>query len=148
MSADTSFPTCLLVEDDKVLASVLETALSDQGFEVVVAHNGDAAFEELNDQSSNFKAVVTDIRLGKGPDGWNVAHRARELTAGVPIIYMSGDSAADWSAKGVPESVMLQKPFVIAQLMTAVTTLMNAAGSATALSDAMANDSQSEPSSD
>ncbi len=38
---------------------------------------------------------------------------------------MSGDSAYDWSANGVPESIMLRKPFVFAQLITALTTLLN-----------------------
>jgi hypothetical protein len=53
---------------------------------------------------------------------------------------MSGDSAHEWSANGVPESVMLQKPFVMAPLITAITTLLNQAGNATALSDPMARD--------
>jgi DNA-binding response OmpR family regulator len=35
---------------------------------------------------------------------------------------------------------MLQKPFVIAQLVTALTTLLNRASSASALSDAMIAD--------
>jgi hypothetical protein len=45
---------------------------------------------------------------------------------------MSGDSAREWSANGVPESIMLQKPFVLAQLITAITTLLNQASSGTA----------------
>ena len=40
---------------------------------------------------------------------------------------MTGDSAADWSAEGVPNSVMLQKPFAEAQLLTAMGTLLIAA---------------------
>jgi hypothetical protein len=50
---------------------------------------------------------------------------------------MSGNSAQQWTIDGVPESIMLQKPFVIAQLVTALTTLLNQASSATALRDAM-----------
>lgn len=76
-----------------------------------------------------------------------MCRRGRELVSGIPVIYMSGDSAHEWSANGVPESVMLQKPFVIAQLITAVTHLLNLAGNATALSEAMTADSKNEPSS-
>ena len=69
--------------------------------------------------------MITDIRLGKGPSGWEVGHRAREIVSGIPVIYISGDSAHDWSAKGVPNSVMVPKPFVAAQIITAISTLLN-----------------------
>ena len=39
---------------------------------------------------------------------------------------MSGAHAADWASKGVPNSIMLEKPFAPAQLVTAVATLLNA----------------------
>jgi hypothetical protein len=48
----------------------------------------------------------------------------REHIHDLPVIYMSGDSAADWSSKGVPNSVIVAKPFVAAQIVTAVATLM------------------------
>lgn len=137
---ESNFPILLLVEDDSALQVVLEEALSDEGFEVVVANNGNAAIIQLNANAAQFKALITDIRLGAGLSGWDIGKHARELVSGIPVIYMSGDSSHEWSANGVPESVMLAKPFVIAQLMTAVTTLMNNAVSATALSDAMTAD--------
>jgi DNA-binding response OmpR family regulator len=65
----------------------------------------------------------------RGPSGWEIGRRARELTPTLPVIYMSGDSAHEWSAHGVPQSIMLQKPFALAQLVTAVTTLLNQASS-------------------
>ena len=132
MSTEDSFPSLLLVEDDFALQSVLEIALSEEGFEVVVANTGAAALEELTAGNTQFRAVITDIRLGKGPSGWEVARRAREITSRLPIVYMSGDSAGEWTVYGVPASVMLQKPFVVAQLVTAVTTLLNIAGNASA----------------
>jgi hypothetical protein len=39
--------------------------------------------------------------------------------------YLSGDSAEDWTSKGVPHSIMLPKPFAPAQLVTAVSQLLN-----------------------
>jgi len=42
------------------------------------------------------------------------------------VIYMTGDSAIVWVAEGVPASVMVQKPFAIAQMVTAVSNLLNA----------------------
>lgn len=133
-------PILLLVEDDQALQAILEAALSDEGFDVVVAGTGQKAIEELEGGNRVFKGLVTDIRLGSGPDGWEVGHRARQILPGIPVVYMSGDSVHEWSAEGVPESVMLQKPFAIAQLIVAMTTLLNAASNASALSSAMAED--------
>lgn len=137
MTTDLSFPILLLVEDDAALQLVLETALTDEGFKVSTANDGKAAMAALDATGAQFNAVITDIRIGAGPTGWEVGKHAREITSGIPVIYMSGDSAHEWSANGVPDSVMLLKPFVIAQLITAVTTLLNSAGNATALKDAM-----------
>jgi DNA-binding response OmpR family regulator len=129
-----TFPILLLVEDDFALQSVLEIGLSEEGFEVVAASNGNAALQELALDKTTFSAIITDIRLGKGPSGWEVGKRAREVTSGIPVVYMSGDSLHEWTANGVPESMMLQKPFVIAQLISALTTLLNNVGIASALS--------------
>jgi DNA-binding response OmpR family regulator len=135
----------LLVEDDENLRDLLEMALADQGFEVALASSGTDAVAELNAAGARLKAVVTDIQLGIGPSGWEVGRRARELVSGIPVVYMSGNSVHEWSANGVPESVMLQKPFVMAQLITAITTLLNSASSATALRNAMAHDGHAKP---
>ncbi len=72
-------------------------------------------------------ALVTDIRLQDEKDGWEVARRGRELNPTLPVVYMSGDSALDHTSQGVPHSVMVQKPFAAAQIVTAVSTLINKA---------------------
>ena len=43
------------------------------------------------------------------------------------MIYMTGDSAADWSAQGVPRSQIVQKPFAIGQVVTALNMMLTAA---------------------
>lgn len=72
--------------------------------------------------------MLTDIQLGRGPDGWEVARHARELVPEMPVVYISGDSAHEWTARGVPDSIMVSKPFVDAQIITAVSTLLNQTG--------------------
>jgi DNA-binding response OmpR family regulator len=147
MTAGTAaLPILFLVEDDPALQPVLAVALEEEGFEVITASDGAEAIAILETDGTGFKAVITDIRLGKGPSGWDVGHRGREIVPGIPMIYMTGDSAHEWTANGVPESVMLLKPFVIAQLVTAITTLLNQASNATALSDAMTADGNAKPS--
>jgi DNA-binding response OmpR family regulator len=123
----TLSPLLLLVEDEAAIIDVLEDALTESGFEVVKASDGTKALETIDAGASKFRAIITDIKLGPGPDGWAVASHAREIVPHMPIIYMSGDSAQDWASKGVPGSVMLAKPFAPAQLVTAVATLVTEA---------------------
>jgi DNA-binding response OmpR family regulator len=84
---------------------------------------------ELETDAARFRAVITDIKFGAGPDGWDVGRRAREIIADMPVVYMSGDSAPEWTSKGVPNSIMVAKPFAPAQIITAVSTLLNQADS-------------------
>ena len=105
----------------------LEEELDEAGFALVVATDGRQALAEIEADVARFRAVVTDIRLGQGPTGWDVARRAREILPEMPVVYVSGDSAHEWSAQGVPGSVMVQKPFVSAQIITALSTLLNQA---------------------
>jgi DNA-binding response OmpR family regulator len=73
-----------------------------------------------------YRALVTDVNLGRDKlDGWEVARHARDIDPVFPVVYMSGDSAEDWASKGVPNSIMLARPFAPAQLVTAVAQLMN-----------------------
>jgi CheY-like chemotaxis protein len=74
--------------------------------------------------------VLTDIRMPRKTAGRDVGRRARKLAPSIPVIYMPGDSAAEWSANGVPNSVLLQKAFLDAELTTALATLLNAPSTA------------------
>lgn len=115
-----------MVEDDPLIQSIVEEALTDGGFEIVIASSGENAIDLLEDQSVKYRAVVTDINMGRDKlDGWDVARRAREIDAGLPVVYMTGASADDWVSKGVPSSILMRKPFAPAQLLTAVSQLLN-----------------------
>jgi len=120
-------PLLLLVEDDPLVSLAIEDFLSSAGFRILAATSGKEAIDHLKADPASISAVVTDIRLGSGPSGWDVAHRVRELVPTMPVVYMTGDSASLWAAHGVPGSVVLQKPFVEAQLITAIATLLNQA---------------------
>jgi DNA-binding response OmpR family regulator len=74
----------------------------------------------------NYKALVTDVALKGRLNGWEVAAQIRETDSGFPVVYMSAH-ADEWASKGVPNSIMLAKPFAPAQLVTAVSQLLNSA---------------------
>jgi DNA-binding NtrC family response regulator len=120
-------PLILVADDETAIAEIVRDALEDGGFDVRVCASGADALKAIEELSDGLAGVVTDIRIGAGPDGWTIARRARELHGGLAVIYMSGDSAADHTSQGVPDSVMIQKPFALVQIVTAVASLLNGA---------------------
>ena len=114
----------LVVDDNSDLLFVLEAFLEDAGYETQSASSGEAALAILDRAAVPFHAVVTDIRLGRGPSGWDVAERARALRPDLPVVYISGDSGHDWEARGVPHSAVLIKPFAQTQLVGAIRRLV------------------------
>ncbi|HEV2567087.1 response regulator transcription factor [Sphingomonas sp.] len=118
--------TILLVEDESLIALNLQEALEEAGFAVCHVPDGECAFAAIDACEANVAGVITDIQLGGDVDGWAVARHARELIPHVPVIYVSGDSAHQHTVSGVPNSIMVQKPFASVQIITAISTLLNA----------------------
>ena len=115
----------LVIEDDQAIQTIVDEALTEGGFEPAIAASGEEAVTLLKGGLTKYRALVTDIGLRGRMDGWEVAQQAREIDPAFPIIYMSGAHAEDWASKGVPNSIMLAKPFAPAQLVTAVSQLLN-----------------------
>jgi CheY-like chemotaxis protein len=114
----------LYVEDEHIVAMVVTMALEDAGFEVRHEDNGRSAVEVLQAKPDDYDALVTDVRLPE-MNGWSVARQARAISPGIPVVYVTGDSAGHWDREGVPNSVMLQKPFVNSDLIAALRALIN-----------------------
>jgi CheY-like chemotaxis protein len=113
-------PIILVVEDDYLIQSLAEDTLREGGFDTAVAASGEEELTLLQGHTSKYRALVTDINLQGKMDGWEVAQHAREIAPDFPVVYMSGAAAADWTS-----SIMLAKPFAPAQLLTAVSNLLN-----------------------
>jgi len=125
VALDVDLPIILVIEDDDEIQGLIEDTLSDGGFEPAIAASGEEAVTLLKGRTTNYRALVTDIGLRGKMNGWEVAQQAREIDPEFPVVYMSGAHAADWASKGVPNSIMLEKPFAPAQLVTALATLLN-----------------------
>jgi DNA-binding response OmpR family regulator len=115
----------LVVEDDEQIQTIVEDALTEGGFEPAVAPSGEEAVTLLSGHRGKYCALVADIVLRGRIDGWEVAQRAREIDPDFPIIYMTGAKAHQWPSRGVPNSILMEKPFAPVQLVTAVSQLLN-----------------------
>lgn len=90
-------------------------ALMEGGFESEIVASGEEAITLLQGDPTKYRALLTDIHLKGTLTGWDVAKRARELNPEMPVVYMTGAAADQWPSHGVPNSVLLNKPFAPAQ---------------------------------
>lgn len=115
----------LVVEDDPLIQGVIEDELAEGGFETALASSGEEAVTLLAGQKTNYRGLVTDINLRGRLEGWEVARKARELEPTFPVVYITGAAADAWGSQGVPNSILIKKPFAPAQLTAAVAQLLN-----------------------
>lgn len=106
----------LVVDDESLIAVMIEDILLEGGFKSVTASSGEMAIRIIDNSSEKFCALITDINLGPGCRGWEVARHATEMMRGIPVVYVTGDSEKDWASQGVPHSVLIHKPFASAQI--------------------------------
>jgi DNA-binding response OmpR family regulator len=123
----SELPLILVVEDEYALQGIVEDALTEGGFETEILSSGEEALTLFKGRLKEYRALVTDVNLKGHLSGWEVAKQVREINPSCPIIYMTGAAAGQWASHGVPNSILLEKPFAPAQLVTAVSNLLNAA---------------------
>jgi CheY-like chemotaxis protein len=106
----------LVVEDEEQLARMATLVLTQRGHHVVVATSGDEALERLDQE--RFELVISDLGLGTGKNGWDVADHVRQRWPGTRFVLVTGWGAAidpqEARARGVHE--VIAKPYRIADL--------------------------------
>jgi two-component system, OmpR family, response regulator len=83
--------TILVVEDQQVLREIMKEYLSDEGYQVLEAEDGQQALELFHEHEINL--VILDIMLPQ-VDGWSVCRRIRK-TSNVPILMLTSRSDED-----------------------------------------------------
>jgi PAS domain S-box-containing protein len=127
---DTAVPiglAVLLVEDDPDVRAVVRRFLESLGCRVTVAASGEQALLLL-DPPAGFDLLLSDIALGPGMRGTELAAEVRVRRPAVAVLLMSGFSedllAADREAP--PDWELLQKPFGRDELARALVRLTRA----------------------
>jgi CheY-like chemotaxis protein len=118
-------PFVLVVEDEYFLQGIVEDALTDGGFATDILSSGEEALTLFKSRQKTYKALVTDVNLKGRISGWEVARQVREIDPTCPVVYMTGATTDIWASQGVPNSVLVEKPFAAAQLVTAISQLLN-----------------------
>jgi DNA-binding NtrC family response regulator len=106
--------TVLFVEDEPLLGELMVEALSDKGFAVQAVPDAGSALRYLL-SGAEADVLFTDIDLGAGMDGAQLAQLVHEMRPKLPIVYASGRRSLD-QFKAVPGSVFLPKPYSLNQV--------------------------------
>jgi CheY-like chemotaxis protein len=111
----------LVVDDEPDMRLVTEMMLSSEGHDVLLADDGAAALEMINDHRPD--VVLLDIRIPE-PDGWVVLRSVKgdpEL-ADVRVVIVSAHSSGETLRRAEDEGSngYLTKPFSRGELMEAI----------------------------
>lgn len=77
----------LIVEDDAFARSMIDSALSNAGFEVLAVSNASSAMASA--KTFNPNCALLDIDLGIGPTGVDLAHALRELRPNIGVVFLT-----------------------------------------------------------
>lgn len=116
----------LYVEDNVMIQSTMMSFMSEYNFELLIADNGQQAINLIFDENLSIDALVTDVNLGAGANGWEVARCARLRASEMPVVYTSSVSHDEWLANAVPSSRLCLKPFRPSHILESITALLPA----------------------
>lgn len=110
----------LLVEDEESIAVGLEYNLSEEGYNVTIAHDGLEALK-LFDQN-DYDLIMLDIMLSHHDDGFEVARKIREKSLQIPILMLTARNTADDVVRGLEIGAddYITKPFHLKELLLRV----------------------------
>lgn len=104
-------PRCLLlVEDDPLVRETVAAMLEDEGFDVVEAADAAAALALVRD-GLDAPLIVTDVDLGAGPSGAELADILRRLRPDMRIIFITGRLSSLANRNADEREAILPKPF-------------------------------------
>jgi two-component system cell cycle sensor histidine kinase/response regulator CckA len=108
--------TILVVDDESLLLTMAETILSDFGYQVLTANNGEKALQVLAQPGTRINLVITDLVM-PGMGGRELIERIRQQGLEMPILSTSGYVQPDDKPA---HAGYLQKPFTSTDLLRKV----------------------------
>ena len=109
----------LIVDDDEDVREILAKTIRKEGFEVVVAENGQAGLEIFGREHPDI--LIADLRM-PGMNGLELMHEVRGLSVNVQLIVVTGFGEFDTAISALHEGAMdyLQKPIDLELLIAAL----------------------------
>ena len=121
-----SDPTILLVDDDLSVVAMLQHALAQAGYQVIVASDAMEALQRHEAERGAVDLLITDLQMPQ-MSGQELARGLRKQRSDLPILFISGnpDAEAILRAEAFPKSKFLAKPFMPSELLALLPELLN-----------------------
>ncbi|MBI1886221.1 MAG: response regulator transcription factor [Chloroflexi bacterium] len=112
----------LVVEDERRIADFIGKGLSEQGYGVDIAYDGDEALHWVD--VAAFDVIILDVMLPVR-DGLEVCRTLRETGLRTPILMLTARDAVEDRVRGLDSGAddYLVKPFAFAELMARIRAL-------------------------
>jgi PAS domain S-box-containing protein len=116
----------LVVEDEADVRDIAVTFLRSLGYKVIATSDAVTGLEQLS-QHAHIDMLFSDVVLGTGMTGVELAQEARRRRPGLPVLLTSGyeHSALENRANGGREFVLLSKPYRREDLSAAVRRILD-----------------------
>lgn len=113
----------LIVEDEQKIADTLKMGLSENGYQVDIAYDGNIGYKLFN--TLPFNLVILDINL-PGMNGYELTKAIRARNAQVPIILLTAMSALNDKVEGYDAGAddYMVKPFEFKELLLKIRALL------------------------
>ncbi len=110
---DKSNYTILLVEDEDMVRQMTHRVLSDQGYNVLEASEGDEAIKLCVEYQGKIHLLLTDVIMPGSYNGKELVEQIITKRPDVKVIFMSGYADDIIARHGIleTESAFIQKPF-------------------------------------
>src|SRR5690242_12876617 len=108
-------PLVIVVDDDAAVSGTVADILRDEGYGVVEASSGEGALRRL-ERSDRPTILITDLCLGSGMTGPELAATVSDVSPATGILLMSADHL---DGNVVLPHTLLRKPFSAKQLVHA-----------------------------
>jgi CheY-like chemotaxis protein len=120
--------TILLVEDEEAVRDLIQTVLTDHGYDVIPSRNPQHALEIAETFAHDIHMLLTDVVM-PGMSGRELATRVAACRRGIRVLFMSGYTDNVITSGGMLEKgiTFLQKPFSPGQLVQKVRDVLNRA---------------------
>src|SRR5258705_3653542 len=117
----------LVVEDELLLAKQLSTALTDAGYAVDYAADGERA--DFLGETEQYDAVVLDLGLPK-IDGLTILRRWREAGLSMPVLVLTARGSWHEKVQGIDSGAddYMSKPFQMEELLARLRALIRRTG--------------------
>lgn len=117
----------LIIEDEKLLADSVQTLLTQKGFEVEVAYDGETGEEYA--ELGIYDLLILDVMM-PGMNGYEVARKVRAKKCGTPILMLTAKSGLEDRITGLNAGAdyYLSKPFDTRELLACINALLRRQG--------------------